>query len=124
MRELRHGEQRDQPHLPFRRVPIRPEQPVPLMPDAAAPEQLLDVSESPKRREKDQPVVRKRSVNSIARLAARLGVEPEQSEVRYTVDDHVRDGEGVIGIERYEPDVPAYGGGRDDDVLTGIKETR
>lgn len=120
MRKLRHGQKRYEPRLPRTYFPIRAEHPLPLMPNGAAPEKLFDVCERPKRGDEDDPVLRKRSINSSGGLATKLRIEIDQREIRHAVDDHIRYGECVIGIEGDDPDVPADSGCRDDDVFAWI----
>ena len=36
------------------------------------------------------------------------------------MNDHIRHGEGVVGIDRNDPDVPADRSGRHNDVFAGI----
>ena len=56
MRQLRNSKQRDEENLITRQIPVRAEEPVLLVPDAAVPEQLFNVSQRPQRREKNKPV--------------------------------------------------------------------
>src|SRR5690349_10928669 len=92
------------------------------MPDTAAPEEFFDVCERPKRGEKDDPMLRKRAIDRPRLLTPLLHIEPDQRKVRHTVDDHVRYGEGVVGVERDDPDIPANRRSCYDDILTGIQE--
>src|SRR3954466_5797288 len=89
MRQLRHGEQRNEIHLQTRPVPICAEHPVFFVPDAAMPENFLDIRKRPKRGEKNDPVMRNRAIKSVRRFAPRTCVKINQSEIRNAVNYHV-----------------------------------
>ena len=90
MGQLRHREQRNEINLPTRPIPICPEQPMLLVPNPAIPEQFLNIRKRPKSRKKDDPVLRKRTINLPGRFASRLRIKPDQRKIRHAVDDHVR----------------------------------
>ena len=123
MRQLRHGKQRDEKHFQTRPIPIRAEKPILLVPDAAMPENFLDVGQSPERREKNDPIVRNRAIKFIRIFAPRPRIKIDQRKIRNAVNYHVRYGKGVIGIKKNDADIPADRRRRDDNILADIQKT-
>ena len=68
-------------------------------------------------------MLRQRSIDRSRLLSTLLHIEPDQREIGNTVNDHIRDSECVVGVERYYTDVPTYGGRRNDDILAGIQKS-
>src|SRR5207245_7307404 len=87
------------------------------------PEKFLDICERPKRRKKDKPVVRKGPVNTACVFTPETRVDIDQRKIRHAMDYHVRNGESVIRIEKYDAGIPANSGRRDNDVLADIQKT-
>ena len=122
MRQLRHRQQGYEPHLPSGPIPTGAEKPRTLMPDAAAPKEFLYIGKSPDCGEKDDPMLRERPIDSARLLAPLLHIEPDQCKVRHAVDDHISDGECVVGVECYYAYVPAHGSRPDHNVLSGVEK--
>lgn len=122
MRQLRYREQRDDPHLPLGNVPIRTEEPRPLMPNPAAPEKLLNICECPKRREKNEPIARKPAIDRTGSFPPHPCVHIDQGEVRHAVDDDVGNRKRIIGIEKDDAGISTNGGRRDNDVFPDIQK--
>src|SRR5215204_1011741 len=123
MRQLRNSKQRDEKNLYVSQIPVCAEQPVFLMQHAAMPEQLFRVSQSPERGEKNKPVRRQRLINPGSVFAPLTRVKIYQGEIRNPVNDDVCHRESIVGIEKNNPDIPADGGRRDDDVFADIQKT-
>lgn len=123
MRQLRHGEQRNEIHFPFAQIPTSAENPALFVPHAAIPKQLFDVRQSPQCGEKNYPIRRKRVVKSSGIFAPRFRVKIDQSEIRNAVNYHVRHGKCVIGIEKNDSGIPANGGRRNDNVFADIQKS-
>jgi hypothetical protein len=97
------------------------ENPIPLVPHAAMPEQFFDVSQRPQRREKNYPVAEIFD-KTPGRFAPRFRVKINEREIRNAVNNHVRHRKSVIGIKRDDADIPANGGRRDDNILADVQK--